>query len=344
MFVGGGVVVLLGAAMAATTLRPHEIILIGVVDANEVVVTPPVQARIDSLWVDEGSVVKAGEPLATLDRSELAAQAEAAGASAASMRAQLDQASVSAQQAEGEATSNQAGARARLATARADLGRQEAELTRQRSETERTVTLSKNAAVSQSELDRATTALRVQEQVVLAAREALAAAEADLRRADASALGATAARGGVVATRARLRSAEADSVAAHTRLDYTQLRAPVAGVVQVLVARRGELVGPGAPVVVLIDPDRPWVRVSAPESEAGAVTVGDSLEVRFPSGVTVRGRVMSKSAVADFATQHDVSISKRDIRAVAFRVALPNPNHAIVPGMTAQVVLPTVVK
>lgn len=338
---GGGAALVLVAAMAATSLRPRQVTLVGVVDANEVVVTPPVQARLDSVWIDEGTSVQAGEPIATLDQSELAAQALAAGASAASMRAQLDQASASAEQAAGEAAGSQAAARARLATARADLARQEAELARQKSETERTVALSKSGAVTQSELDRATTALRVQEQVVLAAREALTAAEADVRRAVASGLAAAAARGGVVATRARLRSAEADSIAAHTRLGYTQLRAPVAGIVQVLVARRGELVGPGAPVAVIVDPDHPWVRVAAPESEAGAVAVGDSLEVRFPSGLSVRGRVISKSAAGEFATQHDVSMSKRDIRAVAFRVALPNPRRTIVPGMTAEVVLPT---
>jgi Cu(I)/Ag(I) efflux system membrane fusion protein len=113
-------------------------------------------------------------------------------------------------------------------------------------------------------------------------------------------------------------------------------------VVQVLVARRGELVGPGSPVAVIIDPDHPWVRVAAPESAAGAVAVGDSVEVRFPSGFKTWGRVISKSAVGEFATQHDVSVSKRDIRAVGFRVSIPNPRRAIVPGMTAEVLLPTV--
>ena len=44
----------------------------------------------------------------------------------------------------------------------------------------------------------------------------------------------------------------------------------------------------------------------------------------------------------EFATQRDVSASKRDIRAVAFRVAIANPHNAIVPGTTASVVLPTV--
>jgi multidrug efflux pump subunit AcrA (membrane-fusion protein) len=78
----GGIVVLALGVGAFVRSRPHDLVLIGVVDANEIVVTPPVQARLDSLWVEEGTEVKAGQPIASLDRGELAAQAQAAGASA----------------------------------------------------------------------------------------------------------------------------------------------------------------------------------------------------------------------------------------------------------------------
>ena len=341
LLIGSGVLALLLATWAFVSLRPHELTLIGVVDADEVVVTPPVQARVDSLFVEEGSEVTAGQPLASLDRGELAAQAQAAGASAASMRAQLDQVATSARQTAGEAEGAVAGARARLAAARADVMRQEAELERLRAEAGRASALAKGGGISPSELERATTALRVQEQMLAAARQSLSAAEADVRRAEAGELATRAARGSVASTRARLLGAQADSVAASTRLGYALLRAPVSGVVQVLAARRGELVGPGMPVAVLVNVDRVWVRVAAPESDAGAVAVGDSLEVRFASGASTRGRVISKSAEGEFATQHDVSATKRDIRAIAFRVAIANPKHIIVPGMTATVVLPT---
>jgi multidrug resistance efflux pump len=324
-----------------THSHPRELILVGIVDANDVVVTPSVQARVDSLWVEEGAEVRAGQPLATLDRTELAAEAASATASAASLRAQLDEATVSARQTEGEAESAVAGAEARLASARADVARQTAELQRQRTETDRASMLARTGGISPSELERATTALRVQEQVVAAANQAERAAEADVRRATAGALATRAARGSVAATQARLRGAQADSMAARARLGYTELRAPVSGVVQVLVARRGELVGPNAPLAVIVEPDHPWVRVVAPESEASAVAIGDSLEVRFPSGETLRGRVTMKSVEGEFATQHDVSPSKRDVRAIAFRVAIDNPRRTIVPGMTASVVLPT---
>ena len=339
--IGTGILVITIGWWAWQRTRPTEVTLIGVVDADEFVVTPPVQARLDSLLVDEGTEVRAGQLLATLDRGELAAQAASAGAAAAGVRAQLDEASLSARQTEGEVAGSLASARARLASATADVTRQQVDLERLRNDANRATALAKGGGMSPADVERATSALHVQDQMVVAAREALRAAEADVRRAESSALAAPAAKGNVVATRARLAGARADSAYASTRLGYTDLRSPVSGVVQVLVARRGELVGPGGPVMIIVQPDHPWVRVSAPESDAGAVSVGDSLEVRFPSGEVTRGRVLSKSAEGEFATQRDVSASKRDIRAVAFRVAIPNVKRTIVPGMTATVVLPT---
>ena len=337
---GLALIVLMSAAVWKKGHR--EITLIGVVDANEVVVTPPVQAWLDTLLVEEGTSVHAGQPIAALDRGEIAAQALSAASSAATARAQVDQASSSALQTEREASADRASAAARVSEAQAQLTREEAELERKKADAERIDILAKAGSVSSTEREHAQSDLRVQQASAAAARESLSAAQAELRRAEAAVLSADAARRNVTAMRARLRGAEADSVAAGARLNYTDLRAPVAGVINVIVARQGELVGPNAPVAVIVDADHPWVRVAAPESDAGAVAVGDSLVVRFASGEHVVGRVLSKSVEGDFATQHDVSASKRDVRAVAFRVSIPNPRRLIVPGMSAEVVLPRV--
>ncbi|HEY4320334.1 MAG TPA: efflux RND transporter periplasmic adaptor subunit [Gemmatimonadales bacterium] len=335
------VLALAAIGYALTHRAPAVLSLAGVVDADEVVVTPSVQGRIDTLTVVEGAVVHAGDLLAVLDQSELAAQAAAAGASAAGVRAQVAQATVNAEQAAGEAVGAQASARAHQASARADVTRQQALLEQLRTQATRSLSLHRNGAISDAELEQDTVAVRVQDQVLAAARETARAADAEVVQATAGALAATAAKRTITMTQAQLRGAQADSSAARTRLGYAELRAPSAGVVQVLVARLGELVGPGSPVAVIVDPNKLWVRVAAPESSAGAVAVGDSLTVRFPSGLTTRGAVLSKSVVADFATQHDVSATKRDIRAVAFKVTVPNPRHELVPGMSAEVLLPT---
>jgi HlyD family secretion protein len=51
------------------------------------------------------------------------------------------------------------------------------------------------------------------------------------------------------------------------------------------------------------------------------------------------GKVFFKAAEADFATQRDVSRSKRDIKTLILKVRLDNPNGAYVPGMTADVLV-----
>lgn len=56
-----------------STDHTQDMILIGTVDSNQVVVSPQVQGRIQKLLVDEGTPVKAGDLIAILDPSELEA-------------------------------------------------------------------------------------------------------------------------------------------------------------------------------------------------------------------------------------------------------------------------------
>src|SRR6478752_4487266 len=83
---GAGVLVLAIGVGAFVRSRPHDLLLIGVVDANEIIVTPTVQARLDSLWIEEGSEVKAGQPIATLLHGEPARPARAGVAERAADR------------------------------------------------------------------------------------------------------------------------------------------------------------------------------------------------------------------------------------------------------------------
>jgi multidrug resistance efflux pump len=339
MFAVVAVVVLI-AITAFIRTRHHDLVLIGVVDANDVAVTPRVQARLDSLLVDEGSEVKAGQLIATLEASELAAQAASVAASARSAEAQLAYSQSSAAQVTGSAQATLNAARARLASANAALAREQATLAQDSADYSRTAALGRGGGLSPADVERSLNTLRAQQAVVAARREDVDAARADLANAEAGTHAVAAARSNVATTEARVRGARADSIAAATRLQYTELRSPVNGVVQVLAAHSGELVGPGTPVAVIVDPMQLWVRVAIPETEATGVAVGDSLMVRLPSDEMIKGRVISKLAEGEFATQRDVSTSKRDIRAIALRVAIPNPKRAIVPGMTAQVLVP----
>ena len=52
------------------------------------------------------------------------------------------------------------------------------------------------------------------------------------------------------------------------------------------------------------------------------------------------GPVIYKAVEADFATQRDVSRTKRDIKTFEIRIRLDNRDRHLAPGMTAYVLLP----
>jgi len=122
-------------------------------------------------------------------------------------------------------------------------------------------------------------------------------------------------------------------------LGYTKIYAPVSGTVSVRAAREGEVLNPGSPIVTIVDLSDTWVRAAIPETQADHIGLGDTLRVRLPGGSIVSGKVFFKAAEADFATQRDVSRRKRDIKTIALKVRLENPNGAFVPGMTAEVLV-----
>lgn len=342
MAIGIFLAVLFGAAALYFLLssdHSHGLIIQGIVDANQVVVSPKVQGILERLAVDEGSTVRLGELIAQLDTAELDADVEADHAGVENLRAQLAQSQSNYQLALTETTGDLAGAQARLSMAKAQLAQSESQLERVQSDYKRTEALSAQGVSARQDLDHWTADLRTQRATVSGQTEQVRAAEADLVHAQAGEYRKRAAESAVESTKARLRDAEAELSAAQARLGYTQVVAPISGVVSVLVARQGEVVGPSAPVATIIDPQSTWVRVGIPETYADHISIGEKIQIQFPSGQIIDGTVLTKSVEGDFATQYDLNALNRDIRSVALKIAVPNPELTITPGMTAKVLL-----
>jgi HlyD family secretion protein len=64
------------------------------------------------------------------------------------------------------------------------------------------------------------------------------------------------------------------------------------------------------------------------------------MRVRLPSGDILEGQVFFKGVENDYATQRDVSRTKRDIKTFAIKLSVPNPGRLLFTGMTATVLLP----
>ena len=317
----------------------RDLVLIGTVDSNQVIVSAQVEGRIQKLLVDEGTPVKAGDLIAVLDPSELQTQEAAAAANIASLQNKDAQMQHTEQSTTGSTSSDVANARAKLASAQAQLLQAKATLDRTESDSRRMVALAKAGVESDQDRVQAETNLQAAQATVQAQQELVKAAEADLTSAIARTQQANAAKSTVESTVADLKNAIAQKNQAAVRLGYTNVYAPVNGTVSVRAARQGEVVNIGAPIVTIVDLTDTWVRAAIPETDADHIGYGDVLKVRLPGGTITSGKVFFKGVEGDFATQRDVSRRKRDIRTIILKVRLDNPNGAFVPGMTAEVLV-----
>jgi HlyD family secretion protein len=110
--------------------------------------------------------------------------------------------------------------------------------------------------------------------------------------------------------------------------------------VSVRAARQGEVLQTGEPIVTILDVDHLWVQADLEESYIDSVQLNQHLRVRLPSGRIIEGPVIFKGVESDFATQRDVSRTKRDIKTFSIKIAVPNLERRLMTGMTATVLLP----
>ena len=323
-----------------STPRGGDLVLIGTVDANQIVVGPQIQGRILKLLVDEGTQVKQGDLIAELDPSELEAEERASAAMIASFRSQVSANQYTQQSAKGSTSGDVANAQAQLQSARAQLAQAEATLSRIESDSRRTIGLAEAGVASDQEKVQAEMNLKAQQASVQSLKDQVSAAQATLDSAVARTNTAAAAASTVASTRAQTANAVAQLKEAEVRLGYTKIYAPVTGTVLVRAAREGEVVEAGQAIVTVVDFTDTWVRAAIPETDADHIGYGDTLRIRLPGGTETDGKVFYKAAEADFATQRDVGRRKRDIRTLLLKVRLANPKGAYVPGMTAEVLVP----
>ena len=323
------------------TVRPTgDMQLIGTVDANEVQVSSRIQGRIQTLTVEEGQDVKAGQLIAIIESDDLAAARKAAEATVDTQKFKLGETVETERQTRGEVTSQTINAEAQVRAARSALAQAQAQLEHQKADTSRTVALAAQGIMSAQAKDEAVTSLQASQAAVETARENINAAEAALRQARAHELQAAAAARTVDSTRGLFENAQALADQAKVQVGYAQVFAPISGKVNVRAARQGEVVSPGSVIVTIMDLTQTWIYAPLPETQADTVQLGDILRVVMPSGAAIGGKVIAKAAEADFATQRDVSASKRDIKTIQLKLLIDNPGERFVPGMTAEIYIP----
>ena len=336
----GFVLILSAVVYFAFTPHGNNIALIGVVDGNEVIVSPQIAGRMVRLTVDEGSEVKKGDLIAELDPSELQAALAQDDASIGSLQAKVNQSGQTLGWMDEQTSASLSQAQATLTSARAQLEQARATLELDEANYKRTIALFEAGVSTAQDRDTAESTLKAARANVNSLADQVKAQQSALAVAQANRKQVGVQQADLTSTRAQVQQAKALRDQATTQLGYTKIYSPLDGIVSVRVAKQGEMVTQGAPIVVVVDVDHLWVRADVEETYIDAIQFGETMKVQLPSGGIIEGKVFFKGVESDFATQRDVSRTKRDIKTFAIKVSVPNSGRRLFTGMTATVLLP----
>ena len=320
--------------------RPVPLVLTGIVTTNDVIVSPQIAGRIAKLLAKEGDMVKANQMLAVLEPGELEQEQAFYTASAEGASSQVQESAAALRYQEMQVGDQISQAEANLAATQSQQMAAQAELENARLSFERAEQMSKQGVVATEQLDQARTAYQVAQSKMASLARQIEALRSAVALARTNAEQVAIRRSQLQSNQKQQVAAAAQRAKAGVRLAYTELHAPIDGIVDVLAARVGEVVTPGQPVITLINPDDLWVRANIEETYIDRVRIGDTLTVRLPSGEERAGTVFYRGVEAAFATQRDVSRTKRDIKTFEIRLRVDNRDRRLAVGMTAYVLLP----
>jgi len=320
--------------------RPTSLTLTGIVTTNDVIVSPQIAGQIRQLLVDEGDLVKKDQLVAVIVPDELRADIAYYQHSAEGLGSQVKESEAALRYQERQTTDQIHQAEATLAAAQAQQAAAVADLENARLVYERTRDLSQKGVEPVQMLDQTRTAFDAAKARLDSLQKQVDAQRSALALANANAEQISVKRSQLQANQSQQAAANAQRTKADVRLTYTELHAPIDGIVDVRAARTGEVVTPGQPVLSLINPDDLWVRADVEETYVDGVRIGDALTVRLPSGEERQGKVFYRGVDAAFATQRDVSRTKRDIKTFEVRLRVDNRDRRLAVGMTAYVLLP----
>ncbi len=282
---------------------------VGTLEAKErVILRPQINGRIIEIFVTEGATVRPGTPIVQLQPDRNQSAVDAAVASVQALAATLEYAKAEVRAAEAE-----------VARLQADVSRQEAELLRQEAEVdlaminyERTEILVEEGVQPKQELDDRTrdrnTAMAAYEaaaQSLQASRRALDASEERLQASQAS----------VNQQEANLIRAEAEANINQEDLGYTQVAAPIDGMIGTIPVEIGDYVQLGGELTSIIRNDPLDLTVAIPVERTSQLELGLPVEILDAQDQTiVTGSMSFISPEVD-----------QNVQAVLAKATFPNP-------------------
>jgi HlyD family secretion protein len=300
-----------GIVIMSTNRSGSPPALVGVVRTTEVRVEPEVTGQLQSIAVEKGATVRAGDILARLSAVELTAQADQARAALASVTASRNNVYAGVRREQVDSL------KAAIAKAGARLDYVQAQLTR-------TSTLARQSFESQQSLDQA-------ENDVASARADVAEAQANY---DAAVAGPTREERAIADT--QVQAAAAAVTVLERRLDKMVLRAPADGVVSVIAAEVGENVRAGQPILVVEAAGKQWLSFNVREDHLDRLAMGETANVmRHGADAATKAVVTELRPLGVFATwQAERVIGDHDRNTLRLRLDPKGELADLEPGMT----------
>jgi HlyD family secretion protein len=286
------------------------IVASGHVEATEVLVSTKVAGTIESLSVDEGHTVTAGQELARIDTTDI--------------RLALDAARADRAQANAELRLRLAGSRVEdVREARAQVARAEADLDGTQKDLARMEGLLTAGSGTMKARDDARARRDAAQAGLDAARERLLRLEAGSRPEEKD------------AARARLAAADARIAQLEQQLKDALVASPVAGVVTEKLAEKGELAARGTGIVVVTDLPNAWLNAYVSAPELARLRLGQEAEVVTDDGQVRKGQVSFVASRAEFTPKNVQTRDERVKLVYRIKVALQNADSLFKPGMPA---------
>jgi HlyD family secretion protein len=298
----------------------------GHVEATETRLAPEVGGRILTVTVKEGDRVQAGQTVLTLDTRDVQLAIDRVKAEQAAAESQLRLVQA------GSRVEDIRQAQSQVETARADVSAARSELQASEQDLERFESLLKNNSGSRKQRDDAATRRDV-------ARDRVASAESRVRTAEqvVAKLRAGARREEVDAARARVATVTAQIAPLEKSLGDATLVSPVAGLVTEKLVEVGEMIGPRAPAVVLVDLDHAWADVFVPEPIIPQLKIGQAATVFTDAGGNgIAGTITYISPKAEFTPRNVQTAEERSKLVYRVRISVDNKDGVLKQGMPVE--------
>lgn len=298
----------------------------GHIQVEQTPVAAKVPGRIAAIHVKEGDTIQVGTPLIDIDSAEINAKIEEAEAAKAMAQSQLDKANNGARPQEID-----------MAKYQYEAAKSAAELAKVTYE--RINRLANEGLMSQQKRDEAYTNYTASED-----KARIAKAQYDLAKNGARNEDKAAADAQVKQVEGKLKEAMIAKAEAN-------LKSPIAGVVDNVIVKPGQVVGQGVPLISIVDPTDQWVVLNVTENNLSHFAVGNTFSATVPALSANNQpyrqvfKVYASSVLSDFATWRPTNSQDGfDMRTFEIRARPQMPDSRLRQGMSVMVELPTPVK